>query len=92
MQRELGLPEEPQTPLIGLVGRLASQKGWDLVIPLMERWTEHRHLQWAVLGSGEARLQQSLVQLAQRYPHRIGAKIEFSDRIAHLIEAVLISF
>ncbi len=87
LQRELGLPEEPQTPLIGLVGRLASQKGWDLVIPLMERWTEHRHLQWAVLGSGEARLQQSLVQLAQRYPHRIGAKIEFSDRIAHLIEA-----
>ncbi len=87
LQRELNLPVEPNTPIIGLVGRLASQKGWDLVIPLMERWTEHRHLQWAVLGSGEARLQQGLVELSHRHPHRIGAKIEFSDRLAHLIEA-----
>ncbi len=87
LQREFGLPIEPSIPMIGLVGRLAGQKGWDLVVELMRRWPPDRQLQWAVLGSGEDRLQQALVELAGRFPHRIGARIEFSNRLAHLIEA-----
>jgi starch synthase len=87
IQQELGLPIEPNTPMIGLVGRLAGQKGWDLVIELMRRWTPDHHLQWAVLGSGEERLQHALLDLAGRFPHRIGGRVEFSNRLAHLIEA-----
>ena len=39
--------------MIGLVGRLAEQKGWDLILPVL-RWhlSENRPTQWIVLGSG----------------------------------------
>jgi starch synthase len=86
-QRELGLADEPGVPLIGLIGRLAGQKGWDLVVPLMRRWAQNRQVQWAILGSGEARLQQAVLELSHEFPQRIGARIDFSDRLAHLIEA-----
>ncbi len=36
IQQELGLPQQPRQPLIGLVGRLADQKGWDLVAEVMQ--------------------------------------------------------
>ncbi len=79
LQRELGLPIQADVPLIGLVGRLASQKGWDLVIPLLEEWATHRNVQWAILGSGEARFQNALGELAKRVNYRVGARFEFSD-------------
>ncbi len=87
LQRELGLPVNSEVPLIGLIGRFASQKGWDLVIPLLEQWALSHNVQWAVLGSGEARFQNALQQLAHLFPNKIGARIEFSDRLAHVIEA-----
>jgi len=87
LQRELGLPIQSDVPVIGLIGRLASQKGWDLVIPLLEQWSQSHNIQWAVLGSGETRFQNALQELAQRSPEKIGARFEFSDRLAHAIEA-----
>ena len=87
LQRELGLPVENHVPLIGLVGRLASQKGWDLVIQLLEHWTASRNVQWAILGSGETRFQNAIQQLSLSSANKIGARFEFSDRLAHAIEA-----
>jgi starch synthase len=87
LQRELELPEEPKTPLIGLVGRLADQKGWDLVADLMRRWVREHQVQWAILGTGEPHFQELLGTLSREYPHRVSAKFEFSDGLAHRIEA-----
>jgi len=87
LQRELGLPLQSETPIIGLIGRLASQKGWDLVIPLLESWVKHHNVQWAVLGSGEARFQKALREIAGDSTSKIGVCFDFSDRMAHAIEA-----
>lgn len=84
---ELGIPHEPQLPLIGLVGRLADQKGWDLVIPLMHKWVHHYPAQWVILGTGDARYHDSLNYLKSQAGHRLALKLEFSDRLAHRIEA-----
>ncbi|MFW6169944.1 MAG: glycogen synthase, partial [Planctomycetota bacterium] len=87
LQRELGLPVEPRFPLVGLVGRLADQKGWDLVDELMQYWTRERDVQWAILGTGEENHQQVLQQLAHEHPQRVAARLGFSDSLAHRIEA-----
>ncbi len=87
LQKELGLPVVDDVPLIGLIGRLASQKGWDLVITMLEHWASTRNVQWAVLGSGELRFQNALQEISKRFPDKIGARLEFSDRLAHAIEA-----
>ncbi|MEQ1828406.1 MAG: glycogen synthase GlgA [Pirellula sp.] len=87
LQKTLGLPERAQVPLIGLVGRLAEQKGWDLVKPLLEDFADTMDVQWAILGNGEARFADSLSELARHRPDRVGVRLEFSDALAHKIEA-----
>jgi starch synthase len=87
LQQELGLPVEPHHPLVGLIGRLADQKGWDLVAEVMQRWVGHRDVQWAILGTGEEVYHRLLQRLSHQHPHQVAARLEFSDRLAHRIEA-----
>ena len=87
LQRELGLPVQPNHPLVGLVGRLADQKGWDLVADVMQRWVGYRDVQWAILGTGEDQYHRLLEQLSNEHPTKVAARLEFSDPMAHRIEA-----
>jgi starch synthase len=87
LQREFGLPEEHRTPVIGLIGRLADQKGWDLVADVMRRWVREQNVQWVILGTGEPHYHDLLSSLAAEYPNRVGLRLEFSDPLAHRIEA-----
>jgi starch synthase len=87
LQRELGLPDSARTPLVGLIGRLTEQKGWDLVIELLVRWAGEADVQWAVLGSGDERYRAELDRLAAAHPSRVAARFAFSEPLAHRIEA-----
>lgn len=86
LRNELGLPHVDQ-PLIGIIGRLADQKGWDLIIPTMRNWIHDQDVQWAILGSGEARYHDALSELARQAPHRVAVRLEFSESLSHRIEA-----
>ncbi|MGB7345311.1 MAG: glycogen synthase GlgA [Pirellulaceae bacterium] len=88
LQKHFGLATDPNLPLIGLVGRLAEQKGWDLILPVLEKHLlEDRPNQWVVLGSGGLHFEEALQDLANRYPDRFGLHVGFSDKLAHRIEA-----
>jgi starch synthase len=87
LQSEFGLPTQPDTPLIGLVGRLAEQKGWDLVSDVLQRWVHRENVQWVILGTGEPRYHEMLKGLAQQRPNHLGVRLNFSDRLARQIEA-----
>lgn len=87
LQRELGLEVDPRKPLVGIVSRLASQKGWDLIIPLLLHWLSSRDVQWAILGTGDPRLEQELRELAKFHSSKLHVSLEFSEQRAHRIEA-----
>lgn len=87
LQQRMGLPVEANTPLLGLVGRLADQKGWDLVTDVMQRWLESRPVQWVILGTGDPFYHDRLQEFCRRAPQRVAAKLEFSNELAHQIEA-----
>ncbi|MDZ4817665.1 MAG: glycogen synthase GlgA [Planctomycetota bacterium] len=87
LQAALGLPQSPRTPLIAFVGRLAEQKGIDLITGAMQEWAPHRDAQWVLLGTGEAKYQELIANIAQRHPQRVAARFEFSESLAHQIEA-----
>jgi starch synthase len=87
LQAELGLPERPDAPLIGFVGRLAEQKGIDLIAKTIPEWAGTNDAQWVILGTGEPVYHQLFKNLAQRYPKNVAARLEFSDTLAHRIEA-----
>lgn len=88
LQQQFDLQRSDDLPLIGLVGRLAEQKGWDLIVPVLN-WhlSEDRPTQWIVLGSGDARYEHPLRALAEQYPNKFALHLGFSDELAHRIEA-----
>jgi starch synthase len=88
LQWEMGLDDSAAVPAIGLVGRLAYQKGWDLILPVL-RWhlEQSRPTQWYILGSGDAAYQEALRQLQAEFPGKFALTIGFSDELAHRIEA-----
>jgi len=88
LQRTFDLAVDDDLPMIGLVGRLAGQKGWDLIIEVLRRHLrENRPTQWVVLGSGDAAIERALVELSAAYSNRFGLYTGFSDQLAHRIEA-----
>jgi starch synthase len=87
LQSELGLPRETTAPLLAFIGRLVEQKGIDLVLQTMQEWMLTSRAQWVILGTGDARFQEQLLLLAQRYPQKISVQLQFSDPLAHRIEA-----
>ncbi|MBI3071327.1 MAG: glycogen synthase GlgA [Deltaproteobacteria bacterium] len=86
LQGELGLARDPDVPLIGMISRLADQKGFDLVEAAAD-WMMAEGVQVAVLGTGEAVHEAAARALAARYPGRFSATIGFNDGLAHRIEA-----
>lgn len=87
LQQELGLPDRPETPLISIVGRLADQKGFDLIAPLIPQLASRGAVQWAILGTGEPKYHELLQGLAQQFPEQMGVRLEFSNPLAHRLEA-----
>lgn len=86
LQRVFGLPDEPDVPLFGMISRLASQKGFDLLEKAFDELLS-RELQLVFLGSGERKYEELLKELATRYPGRVGLRIGFDEALAHKIEA-----
>lgn len=87
LQAELGLPQQAETPLVGIVSRLAGQKGWDLILPLLRHWLANRDVQWAILGTGDKNYENELRDMSIAHPTKLAVRLDFSERIAHGIEA-----
>lgn len=87
LQTEMRLNVSSEPAVIGIVGRLASQKGWTLILPAMRRWLEHFETQWVVLGTGDPEIQHVLETLHRQFPHRLAVNLGFSNELAHRIEA-----
>ncbi len=90
LQRELGLPEDPDRPLVSMVSRLVDQKGvGELFGPLSGsayRVCADMALQFALVGSGERWCEDEARSLSSRLPN-FRARIGYDERLAHLAEA-----
>ncbi len=86
LQREAGLPPTTGVLLVGMVGRLVTQKGIDLVLDALER-LERLPLQLVLLGTGEARYEKALAAAAARYAGWFAARIGYDEASAHRIQA-----
>ncbi|MGI4856274.1 MAG: glycogen synthase GlgA [Janthinobacterium lividum] len=88
LQQVFGLPTDPFVPLLAIGSRLTWQKMGDLALDSIEALMEsYPRLQVVVLGKGEARLEQGMMRLAQRYPDRVSVYVGYDERRAHLLHA-----
>jgi starch synthase len=83
--RDAGLMNDGR-PVIGFVGRFASQKGLDLVAGAMDQLVS-MGLQIVMLGRGEDDYQKMFTGFAEQFRGRVSVKIGFEERYARLIYA-----
>ncbi len=84
--QRLGLRAAADIALIGIVSRLAEQKGFDLLFEALPRLMSARDFNLVVLGSGEARYESFFARLQQLFPARVHFHSGYSDELAHWIE------
>ena len=82
-----GLDTPAARPLIGMVTRLAEQKGIDLLFDTLPAMLQERDFGLLVLGSGEPRYVDFFAGLAQRFAGRVAFRSGYDEALAHLIEA-----
>jgi starch synthase len=85
LQREGGLPQNPDIPLFGMVSRLEEQKGIDLLLQSIDRFITETRAQLVILGEGREDYHKSLAEAALKYPDRLSAFIDYDERLARLI-------
>jgi starch synthase len=85
--QRLHLSSGTRTALIGIVTRLATQKGFDLLLEALPPLLQAREFILVALGSGERRYEEFFSNLQRRFPARVHFHRGYSDPLAHWIEA-----
>lgn len=85
LQKQLQLPVAPERPVIGMIGRLVDQKGFDLVL---DAWPQlaRQGAQLVVLGTGDSALEDAWRDMQRAYPEQLAAHIGYDEALAHRIE------
>ena len=84
LQRQLGLREDPNVMMIGIVSRLTDQKGFDLIECVLDEICQDE-VQIVALGTGEERYENMFRYYAWKYPGKVSANIYYSDELSHKI-------
>jgi starch synthase len=86
LQGEKGLSREERVPLVGMISRLADQKGFDLLAQAAEAMLS-LGVQFAILGTGEQKYQDLLARLKKEHPGQVSLTLGFDNILAHKIYA-----
>lgn len=80
---------DPALPLLSFIGRFASEKGADILAPIIENLLGSDDVQLSVfiLGSGDANIQNSIAALTQRFKGRLGVFFGYNEGLAHQVYA-----
>lgn len=86
LQKRFGLEFRPDTPVIAMISRLASHKGFDLVLAVFDELMRD-DVQFVLLGTGESGFEDFFREAASRYPGRVSANITYDRALSKLIYA-----
>jgi starch synthase len=84
--RELKLAPAPSGPVFGMVTRVVQEKGFQILVPLLDRllWDDVRLI---ILGEGDPAYETALAVASRKFPARFAYQKNYDERLAHLIEA-----
>ena len=85
--RRFGLPEEPERPIIAIISRLVTQKGYDLIRDLAREILKTGSF-FIALGAGAKEYEDFLQSWHDHAPRRVGIYKGYAgEPLAHQIEA-----
>ncbi len=82
-----GLIYDEDAPLIGIVSRLTSQKGFDLTFEALPEALRYLNLRAIILGTGESGIEDHFHWLQRTFPQKVCFHRGYNNELAHLIEA-----
>ncbi|MCK4968475.1 MAG: glycogen synthase, partial [Candidatus Aenigmarchaeota archaeon] len=86
LQKKLALLPKQKIPLIGLISRLAEQKGIDLIVSIVGEIVK-AGAQLVILGTGNRQLEKKLAEISKQYPGQVSVTLCFDAKLAHQIYA-----
>lgn len=81
-----GLPFSEKTAVLGIISRLVEQKGFDLMLSIMDDLMK-LDVQFVMVAAGEDGLRKKFEALKKKHPKQIGLFFGFDNELAHLVEA-----
>ena len=87
LQREVGLEERADVPLLAIISRLASHKGLDIIEGCIYDIVMHNDVQLVILGRGEEKYEQFFCYLQERFPNKVRALITYDRDLSKRIYA-----
>ena len=87
IQRIFGLPERRDVPVVAMISRLASHKGFDLVKRILEEAVTSLDMQFVLLGTGDIDYEDYFSYLSRKYPEKVGVMLAFDKSLAKKIYA-----
>jgi starch synthase len=84
--KEMKLAAVPRGPVFGMVTRLVEEKGFEILMPLLDRllWDDVRLI---ILGEGDPAYETALAIVARKFPTKFAYQKDYDEKLAHLIEA-----
>jgi starch synthase len=84
--KEMKLASGPRGPVFGMVTRVVHEKGFEILVPLLDRllWDDVRLI---ILGEGDPAYETFLAVAARKFPTRFAYQKDYDAKLAHLIEA-----
>jgi starch synthase len=84
--REMDLASAPHGPVFGMVTRVVEEKGFEVLMPLLDRllWDDVRLI---ILGEGDPAYETALAIAARKFPRKFAYQKDYDEKLAHLIEA-----
>lgn len=84
--KKYGLKYSKKTPVIGVISRLADQKGFDLIEQIIDE-VLGKKVQFVLLGTGDQKYHELFASIAEKYPDKAGVELKYDANLAQLIYA-----
>lgn len=85
--KRLGLDEILDAPMVSFIGRLARQKGIDLMKATLEEVIQETNATFVLIGTGNPEYEDYFRYLSRKYPRKVASYVGFNDELAHLVYA-----
>src|SRR5438067_827342 len=84
--QQMNLAPEPRGPVFGMVTRVVQEKGFEILVPLLDRllWDDVRLI---ILGEGDPAFETALAVTARKFPTKFAYQKDYDEKVAHLIQA-----
>lgn len=87
LQEKMGLEINDKVPVVAMVTRMTEQKGFNLILQILDELMAETDMQFMLLGSGDHAFEEAMRNAEKKYPGRVCAYIGYNEALSHQVYA-----